>query len=41
MHKQAGILQGKILVDAWNTNKEAIDKNRDNIMQYVMLTGPT
>ena len=37
--KQAGILQGKILVDAWNTNKESIDKNRDNIMQYVMLEG--
>jgi len=39
--KQAGILQGKILVDAWNTNKEAIDKNKDNILQYVMLTGPS
>jgi methyl-galactoside transport system substrate-binding protein len=38
--KQSGILQGKILVDAWNTNKEAIDKNRDNILQYVMLKGP-
>ena len=38
--EQSGILQGKILVDAWNTNKEAIDKNRDNILQYVMLTGP-
>ena len=39
--KQAGILQGKILVDAWNTNKEYIDKNKDNILQYVMLTGPS
>ena len=38
--EQSGILQGKILVDAWNTNKEAIDKNKDNILQYVMLTGP-
>ena len=37
--KQAGILQGKVLVDVWNTNKEFIDKNRDNIMQYVMLEG--
>ena len=37
--KEAGILQGKILVDAWNTNKESIDKNRDNIMQYIMLEG--
>ena len=37
--KEAGMLQGKILVNAWNTNKESIDKNRDNIMQYVMLEG--
>jgi len=37
--KQAGILQGKMLVDSWNTNKEAIDKNKDNIMQYIMLEG--
>lgn len=37
--EQSGILQGRILVNAWNTNKEAIDKNRDNILQYVMLTG--
>jgi len=37
--KQAGILQGKILIDAWNSNKDSIDKNRDNIMQYVMLEG--
>ncbi|HEY5523932.1 MAG TPA: galactose ABC transporter substrate-binding protein [Clostridium sp.] len=38
--KQAGILQGKILVDAWNANKNAIDRNGDNILQYVMLSGP-
>ena len=37
--EQAGILQGKILVNTWNTNKTAIDKNRDNIMQYIMLMG--
>ena len=37
--KQAGTLQGEMLVDAWNNNKESIDKNRDNIMQYVMLQG--
>jgi methyl-galactoside transport system substrate-binding protein len=37
--KQAGALQGKLLVDEWNRNKQAIDKNRDNIMQYVMLQG--
>ncbi|MZK52100.1 galactose ABC transporter substrate-binding protein [Clostridium beijerinckii] len=37
---EAGKLQGEILVDEWNLNKEAIDKNKDNILQYVMLTGP-
>lgn len=37
--KEAGIFQGKILIDAWNANKSIIDKNKDNIMQYVMLKG--
>ena len=37
--KQSGILQGEILVDLWNNNKEVIDKNKDNIMQYIMLQG--
>lgn len=37
---QSGILQGKILVDAWNANKEALDKNKDNMIQYIMLKGP-
>lgn len=37
---QSGIQQGKILVDTWNANKENLDKNKDNIMQYVMLKGP-
>ena len=37
--KQAGILQGKILINLWNTNKSAIDKNSDNIMEYIMLEG--
>ena len=39
--KQAGILQGKMLSDTWNNSKQFIDKNRDNIMQYVMLEGPS
>lgn len=38
---QSGILEGKILADAWNANKGIFDNNRDNIMQYVMLQGPT
>ena len=36
---QSGILQGQLLVDKWNTDKESIDKNGDNIIQYVMLKG--
>ena len=39
--KQSGVLEGKILVDAWNANKKDIDKNKDNILQYVMLHGET
>jgi methyl-galactoside transport system substrate-binding protein len=31
--KQAGVLQGKIIADLWNIDREAIDKNRDNILQ--------
>jgi len=35
----AGTVQGKILVNLWNSNKKAIDKNSDNILQYVLLQG--
>lgn len=38
---QSGLLEGKIIVDAWNRNKEAIDKNKDDILQYIMLEGPS
>jgi len=38
--EEAGVLQGNVLIDAWNTNKGVIDKNKDNIMQYIMLEGP-
>jgi len=37
--EEAGMLQGEILIDVWNKNKVAIDKNKDNIMQYIMLMG--
>lgn len=37
--KGAGILQGKMLTDVWNASKKYIDKNNDNVMQYVMLQG--
>lgn len=37
--KQAGILQGDMLINLWNTSSMYIDKNDDGIMQYVMLEG--
>lgn len=37
--KQTGILQGEMIVNVWNTSKQFIDKNSDDIMQYVMLEG--
>ena len=37
----SGTLEGKILADAWNANTETMDKNKDNIIQYVMLKGPS
>jgi ABC-type sugar transport system, periplasmic component len=37
--KEAGTKEGKIIIDLWNSNKKAIDKNGDNILQYVLLEG--
>lgn len=37
--EEAGILQGKILINIWNAKKAIIDKNHDNVMQYIMLMG--
>jgi len=39
--EKGGILQGKILLDLWNNDKKHIDKNNDNILQYIMLQGKT
>lgn len=36
---QSGVLEGKILVDKWNTQKELLDKNGDNILEYILLRG--
>ena len=38
--EEAGVFEGEILVDEWSKNKAYIDKNKDNIMQYIMLKGP-
>ncbi|NRT79752.1 galactose ABC transporter substrate-binding protein [Clostridium beijerinckii] len=37
--KEAGEMQGKIIVDIWNKNRDFIDKNNNGILQYVMLEG--
>ena len=36
---QAGMLQGKMIVNAWKNHKELIDKNNDGVLQYIMLVG--
>lgn len=35
---EAGKMQGKIIIDEWNSNKN-MDRNGDNVLQYVMLMG--
>lgn len=37
--KESGILQGKLVVDQWNKNKDKWDKNKDGKIQYVLLKG--
>jgi methyl-galactoside transport system substrate-binding protein len=37
--KQLGTLQGNILINKWNTNKNSIDKNNDGILQYIIFQG--
>lgn len=38
--EQGGTLEGKILANEWNSHKDTLDKNKDGIMQYIMLKGP-
>lgn len=37
--REAGILQGKMIVDLWNQNKSKWDKNHDGKLSYVLLKG--
>ncbi|MDS0525391.1 galactose ABC transporter substrate-binding protein [Clostridium sp. SHJSY1] len=37
--EQSGINEANIIIDLWNTNKNLIDKNHDDTIQYIMLTG--
>jgi methyl-galactoside transport system substrate-binding protein len=34
-------LQGEILANEWNKNKNILDKNNDNVLQYILLKGAT
>lgn len=36
---QSGALQGRMIADAWKAHKKDIDKNSDNILQYIMIKG--
>ena len=36
---QAGTLEGKMIVDAWKNHKKLIDKNKDDVLQYILLVG--
>lgn len=38
--KKAGIAQGNIIVDLWKKNKEALDKNNNGVLEYILLEGP-
>ena len=37
--KESGVLQGKMIVDLWNQNKNNWDKNHDGKLSYVLLKG--
>lgn len=37
--KEAGRLQGEIIIDLWNNDRSFIDKNNDGILEYIMLQG--
>lgn len=37
--KQSGTMEGELLANEWNSNKKYIDRNHDNVLQYVMLKG--
>jgi ABC-type sugar transport system, periplasmic component len=34
-----GEIQGKILIDLWKSDKKKLDKNNDDILQYILLKG--
>ncbi len=39
--KESAVLQGQILVDAWESNPSVLDRNGDGLVSYVLLEGET
>ncbi len=37
--EQSGLLQGRIVLSAWNMDQAGLDHNQDSTLQYVMLEG--
>lgn len=37
--EQSARMQAEIILDEWNNNRDIVDKNKDNKIQYVMLEG--
>jgi methyl-galactoside transport system substrate-binding protein len=37
--KEAGELQGKILINLWNKDRNFVDKNNNGVLEYIMLQG--
>ena len=37
--RESGELQGKLVLDAWRTDRTALDRSGDGVLQYVMLEG--
>lgn len=37
--RESGELQGKLVLEAWQADRETLDRNGDGILQYVMLEG--
>lgn len=37
--KESGALQGALVLEAWEADRETLDRNGDGVLQYVMLEG--
>ena len=37
--EEAGRMQGQLVLEAWREDRQALDRNRDGVLQYVMLEG--